>query len=167
MKEKLVLKVVEWSMNYGISVGYARGLNEEEKKIYREDILIGIGEFIKLEHINWRQLFNVIDKDQYIGEFLGCSNMVYRITEEQERRLIELNNQKAREKENVQKEEIEEAINIVNKVDEKKVKMLPRKDIRNYLNDYNDLHNEGGEGYLPDVIAEEDYIAAKKLLERI
>ena len=81
-------------------------IKRREKKIYREDILIGIGEFIKLEHINWRQLFNVIDKDQYIGEFLGCSNMVYRITEEQERRLIELNNQKAREKENVQKKKL-------------------------------------------------------------
>ena len=44
--------------------------------------------------------------------------------------------------------------------------LMTRQEKRSYLKKYNDFYNEGGEGYLPEVITKEDVEDAKKILDR-
>lgn len=63
------------------------------------------------------------------------------------------------------KAQIQKALNLVKTVEETNVRTMPRKDIAKYLKEYNDCYNEGGEGWLPQIIASEDYEEAKKILK--
>lgn len=170
MKEKLVLKVVEWSMNYGISINNARRLTEDEKATYADDwkdrILIGVGENIELNNLNSTDLFEVVSNDDdYAGAFLGSHSQCYYLTSENEEKLLKLNEEKGKAKqEKEEREEKENLIDLVKRVEEKRVRVMPRKDIKGYLVYYNNLYNEGGEGYVPEIIATEDYEESKKIL---
>lgn len=165
------IRVVEWAPAYGISIQSARFLTDEEKKDYRADvrdfILVGLGEAIELDHLTHDDLMTVISEDAYMGEFNGCSNMVYKLAADQEKALIALNEKRAKEKaEKEKRERIEAYKTLVKNVEENKVKVLPRNKLKKYLEDYNNLHNEGGEGYLPEVVAEEYYIEVKAYLQQ-
>lgn len=66
--------------------------------------------------------------------------------------------------------EVEHAKKIIEKA-ENTVKnedgsLMTRQEKRSYLKKYNDFYNEGGEGYLPEVIAKEDVEEANKILDR-
>lgn len=61
------------------------------------------------------------------------------------------------------KKVIEKAENTVRNEDGS---LMTRQEKRSYLKKYNDFYNEGGEGYLPEVIAKEDVEEANKILDR-
>lgn len=67
------------------------------------------------------------------------------------------------EEEEKQKE-IKNAKAIIEMVEVDRVRVMPAAKIAEWQTRYNNLHNEGGDGYIPPVIAEEDYEKAKRII---
>ena len=105
-----------------------------------------------LENIVWKDIYNL----KSIGIFLGCNNTVYALDPDQEIRLTNLNKSRAEEK-------------------EKKALLYKLKEAKRILNcslfskwdakKYNNLHNEGGSGYVPEFVTQDMKERAQKLLE--
>ena len=145
----------------------ARRLTESEKSDYadwcKDKMLIGLGEDSDLEYIDWEDL----PKRQCDGQFNGCNNSAWIISKEEVERYKELNAQRESEAlENEKAEEIKEAEKIVEL--SKKVKVCDTNAERIiYLRNYNNVQNEGGYGYLPTVLTEQEVDDAKTLIESV
>lgn len=61
-------------------------------------------------------------------------------------------------------EEIKNAKAIIEMVEVDKVRVMPAAKIAEWQTKYNNLHNEGGDGYIPPVITKEDYEKAKRII---
>ena len=99
------------------------------------------------------------------GSFLGCSNLAYIISAEEQKKLIELNNQKKSEK---QQKEIQEKINFYETAVqncEKQKKLYTEEEAKAKRKAYNNLHNEGGEGYIPHFYTIDEYERFKSQLK--
>jgi|GEM_PF-6156335 len=59
---------------------------------------------------------------------------------------------------------IRKAKEIIFKVEKANIKVVAAKDYMNYIRGYNNLHNEGGEGFTPEVITQEEYNEALAIL---
>lgn len=73
---------------------------------------------------------------------------------------------RAEEKEAAVTEEIENAEQIVAAA-EAQADIPDRAEARRRMKRWNDIHNEGGEGYVPSIISREEYEQAKQKLEKL
>lgn len=168
MEEYLVCEV---AYSYGVSLCNARRFTEEEKKDcadwFKDKGFVKIGDSINLEYISWVDVRDVLKERKDDGSFSGCSNCAYIISEDEWNALIELNKKKKFEKE---KKEIEESITEYRQIVEqceKQEKLYTKEEAVKKRRDYNNLYNEGGEGYVPHFYTIEEYEFAKTKLNEL
>ena len=155
---------VEYAPGYGISLHTARRLTDDEKQSYLPEYqdyrLVGTGNDVDLNNITWISLYEFLGKRAPDGEFAGCNNRAYIITQEQWDALIAMNNgvavNKAEQERSAEIAELKQA-----KAHAEKQMVngeLPGKEeAREKAKRYNDVHNEGGYGYVPHYYYDEEY----------
>ena len=158
------MKVIKSSV-YGIEIIDARRFTEEEKRHYvdsfKEFGFVGIGTEIELENINSGDLPRCPED----GSFVGCYNRAWIISDEEVEAYINLDQERGREKEREEKEaRIAMAKNIISKA-ARQGKVYTKEEAREEAKKWNEIHNEGGEGYVPHFITVDEVERAKRILE--
>lgn len=151
---------VEFAPAYGVSLQTARRLTDEEKARYlpefQDHMMIRTGNYVELPNVTWIDLAGVIGARQIDGEFPGCSNRVYIITQEQWDALLAVEGGYAEQSRAAEIAELEADKAAAERqmvdgnlpaADEVKAKR------RNWIN----TQNEGGEGYVPNWYSKEQY----------
>ena len=148
-------------------IAEARRFTEEEKTKYveafRERGFVTCGEHLRMEGLHWADC----PSRRTDGEVVGSSNFTWIITEEEKAKYIELNKKKLEQE---RKKDIEEQIKywqeIIAKAEAQKC--IPTKEQKKaMLKEYIDTYNEGGEGYVPQIISIETYNNAHEMLSSL
>ena len=170
MEEYLVL---ENAYVYGISLQKARRFTEEEKLNYadwfKERGFVSLGKPVKLNEIKQCDLESIesIDLSKPDGEFNGSSNMSYIINEEVWEALITLNESKRKDRVQKEKQEKESDYKEIVQACEAAPKLYTPEEAKQARINYNNLYNEGGEGYVPHFYTVDEYEWAKKNLAEL
>lgn len=158
---------IEYAPNYNTTICTARRFTAEEKKHYtpefREKGFVGLGDDITLKHIG---LFDLPDREAD-GSFLGCNNFAYIITEAERDEYIRLNAERAAE---VKRKEREAAIKDLRyqiAKAERQRDLPTREEADRRMKRYNDVQNEGYEGYVPYIYSRDEYDTMKKHLAEL
>ncbi len=169
--------VCEWALSYGISLSEARRFTDEEKEKYadwyKEIGFVSLGNNMELENINWRELEVILGRplNESDGSFQGCDNQAYIIDQSQWDALVSLNEKKGKElKEKKIADEKESARKYVERAEkymESGQKLMTSEEYRAWARNYNNIMNEGGEGYIPDLPTKEAYEASKEFIESL
>ena len=169
--------VCEWALSYGISLSEARRFTDEEKKEYadwyKEIGFVSLGNSMELENINWRELEVILGRplNKSDGSFQGCDNQAYIIDQSQWDALVSLNKKREKElKEQKIADEKESARKYVEWA-EKYMKsgqnLMTKDECQKWARNYNNVMNEGGYGYVPELPTKEAYEAAKNYIESL
>ena len=141
--------VIENARAWGISICNARRFTDEEKQHYadwyKEIGFVGVGDHIKLSMLKWSDMPN----RKSDGSFVGCDNQAWIITEEEKTWFIRLDAERKaeaeREKIAINRAYYEDVIKRANR----QPKLYTREEAKRLAKQYNDVANEGGEGYVP------------------
>lgn len=145
------------------TVGLARWATVEEEANYNHANVFDLAkaiEAIPLEDITFEDVQKVITTSNNDG-FL-YNDALYVITNEQKQALLNYNTKEILEKENKQINYYKELIKNI-----EKHKLYHAQEVRKMKKQYNDIHNEGGEGYIPHFYTFEEYEYAKKQLAKL
>lgn len=145
------------------TVGLARWATVEEEANYNHANVFDLAKAIEqtpLEDITFEDVQKVITASDNDG-FL-YNDALYVITNEQKEALLNYNTKEILEKENKQINYYKELIKNI-----EKHKLYHAQDVRKMKKQYNDIHNEGGEGYIPHFYTFEEYEYAKKQLAKL
>lgn len=145
------------------TVGLARWATVEEEANYNHANVFDLAkaiEAIPLEDITFEDVQKVITTSDNDG-FL-YNDALYVITNEQKQALLNYNTKEILEKENKQINYYKELIKNI-----EKHKLYHAQEVRKMKKQYNDIHNEGGEGYIPHFYTFEEYEYAKKQLAKL
>lgn len=145
------------------TVGLARWATVEEEANYNHANVFDLAKAIEqtpLEDITFEDVQKVITASDNDG-FL-YNDALYVITNEQKKALLNYNTKEILEKENKQINYYKELIKNI-----EKHKLYHAQDVRKMKKQYNDIHNEGGEGYIPHFYTFEEYEYAKKQLAKL
>lgn len=145
------------------TVGLARWATVEEEANYNHANVFDLAKAIEqtpLEDITFEDVQKVITTSDNDG-FL-YNDALYVITNEQKEALLNYNTKEILEKENKQINYYKELIKNI-----EKHKLYHAQDVRKMKKQYNDIHNEGGEGYIPHFYTFEEYEYAKKQLAKL
>lgn len=162
---------LEYAYSHGFSIQHARRLTDEEKQHYKPEyqdlILIGTGDNIDLPYIRWDDpLVSDILHRPEDGEFPGCSNTARIISEDEESQLLLLNDKKRAAREAAERES--EIINLRRVIAACEIHHLyTLEEAVAARKQYNDIHNEGGEGYVPHFWTVDEYERAKRRLAEL
>lgn len=168
MEEYVVCEVAD---NYGILLAHARRFTEEEKRQYSDDWknygFIKLNSDIELPALCWHDINFFLGNRKPDGSFKGYSNSVFIVTEKEWDALISLNNKKFAEKQIKEKQEkIEFYENIVSAC-ERQGKLYTPEEASKKAKEWNDIQNEGREGYVPHFYTIDEYENAKSKLEEL
>lgn len=147
----------------GITLQSARRLNDEEKTHYNADwqdyIFISLGNRIYLSNLTWQDVKQW--STPYDGAFNGCENKVWIINQAEWDYYVALNASRTAEKEATSRSErlaMLQARKTAIEAQRAREGSLPTKDeAKARMAAYNNVYNEGGEGYVPMVYSQEDY----------
>lgn len=145
------------------TVGIARWVTVEEEANYNHANVFDLAKAIEetpLEDITFEDVQKVIttsDKDGFL-----YNDALYVITNKQKEALLNYNKKEILEKENKQINYYKELIKNI-----EKYKLYHAQDVEKMKKQYNDIHNEGGEGYVPHFYTFEEYEYAKKQLAKL
>lgn len=145
------------------TVGLARWATVEEEANYNHANVFDLAKAIEqtpLEDITFEDVQKVITASDNDG-FL-YNDALYVITNEQKEALLNYNTKEILEKENKQINYYKELIKNI-----EKHKLYHAQDVEKMKKQYNDIHNEGGEGYIPHFYTFEEYEYAKKQLAKL
>lgn len=145
------------------TVGLARWATVEEEANYNHANVFDLAkaiEKIPLEDITFEDVKKVVTTSDNDG-FL-YNDELYVITNEQKEALLNYNTKEILEKENKQINYYKELIKNI-----EKHKLYHAKDVEKMKKQYNDIHNEGGEGYIPHFYTFEEYEYVKKQLAKL
>ncbi len=148
---------IEYSPAHGVTISNARRLNEEEKthyvEWYQDYGFIAQGDAIELPHIGWEDM----PARPADGEFQGCNNQAWIITEEEAEsyKRIEAERVKEEELERIRKH-VEECKQIVEACEHGYI-VDNEEQAKRRATEYNNVHNEGGEGYVPTWYTHSNY----------
>lgn len=169
MKRYLTIKA---SMVDGVSLQIARRLTEGEKQKYRpeyrEYMMVSLGNSINLNNISLHDIQSLLGRTNPDGEFAGCSNRVYIIDQDQWDKLIEMDAADADRKAKAQTaEKIKHLMALKSKAESQMHdgKLPTKEEAARKAKAYNDLHNEGGYGYVPHYYTQDEYDAICKALK--
>ena len=155
-----------------LSLQKARRLTEEEKKDYvpecAESHFIGTSNHIVLEELHYSDVHKVIPKDKKSdGSFRSC-DPVYIITQEEWDALIVLN-EKLKNERLIKKvkSDIEWYEQFVARCEESKKhgRLYTKEEAAIQRKRYNDIYNDGSEGFVPHFYTVDEYERAKIKLE--
>lgn len=145
------------------TVGLARWATVEEEANYNHANVFDLAKAIEetpLEDITFEDVQKVIttsDKDGFL-----YNDALYVITNKQKEALLNYNKKEILEKENKQINYYKELIKNI-----EKHQLYHEQDVEKMKKQYNDIHNEGGEGYIPHFYTFEEYEYAKKQLAKL
>lgn len=145
------------------TVGLARWATVEEEANYNHANVFDLAKAIEqtpLEDITFEDVKKVITTSDQDG-FL-YNDALYVITNEQKEALLNYNKKEILEKENKQINYYKELIKNI-----EKHQLYHAQDVEKMKKQYNDIHNEGGEGYIPHFYTFEEYEYAKKQLAKL
>ena len=137
---------------------------EERKDAWGNDIVMYRGEQV-YDFFEKPDLESLLMID---GDFWGCAHLVYAMSDEDYAHLVaadQLAIEKQRAKE--MEERACDLQRIIARFDEQKAKPETFNDAREAVRRYNDLHNEGGYGYVPRIVSREERDAAEIELAKI
>lgn len=166
MKEYLVC---ETNLVYGNQLAKARRLTEEEKTHYvprfREIGFVRVGDSVSLEYLSLHQIREVLGKRDGDGRFVSSSADVYIISQDEWNKMIKMNEEQGISK---KKKDLEDKIKdlqcTIDRCESAK-KLYTREEAQTERKRYNDLFNEGGEGFVPHFYTVEEYEWAKENLK--
>lgn len=148
-------------------VGLARWATVEEEANYNHANVFDLAKAIEqtpLKDITFEDVQKVITTSDNDG-FL-YNDALYVITNEQKEALTNYNTNNKIKKEKAQlTEEIYYYKKVIKECENHK--LYHKEDIKNIKKQYNDIHNEGGEGYIPHFYTYEEYEYAKKQLSKL
>ena len=155
---------IEYAGAYGTSLQRARRLTDSEKSHlrpeYRDYMFVGIGDRINLKYIGWQDMPGRAPD----GEFNGCSNRAYIITQSEYDDYIQLNAEREAAREARKREERRAMyLNIINMA-QRQGGAMTADEARAARKRYNDLYNEGGEGFVPRYITVDELATAEAWL---
>lgn len=145
------------------TVGLARWATVEEEANYNHANVFDLAKAIEqtpLEDITFEDVKKVITTSDQDG-FL-YNDALYVITNEQKEALLNYNKKEILEKENKQINYYKELIKNI-----EKHQLYHAQDVEKMKKQYNDIHNEGGEGYIPHFYTFEEYEYVKKQLAKL
>lgn len=149
------------------TVGLARWATVEEEANYNHTNVFDLAKAIEqtpLEDITFEDVQKVITTSDNDG-FL-YNDALYVITSEQKEALINYDtNNKIKKGKAQLTEEIYYYKKVIKECENHK--LYHKEDIKNIKKQYNDIHNEGGEGYIPHFYTFEEYEYAKKQLAKL
>lgn len=146
----------------------ARDLTDEEKKHYtqeaRNSVFIGTGKTIQLDYLTLEDM----PRRSEDGEFNGCYNRAWKISQDEWNRYIELNeSRKAEMKESDRKACIEN----LKKMKEQAERQAQHnggfpsaEEAKLRIAEWKNVQNEGGEGFIPHIYSKEEY---RKICEKL
>lgn len=156
--EQLVKTICDASQ-YGISLKVARRFTEAEKPKYaewfRELGFVGMSHEQEptLEHLRWTDMPKRPDD----GSFCGCNNKAWIISEEEWNEYISLNERRAKEYAEKKRNENISALTAKKEYMETLKELPTRTEAAQLAKQYNDINNDGGEGYVPHFYSKEEY----------
>ena len=163
--------VLEHAYSYGFSICEARRLTESEKSKYadwyKELGMVSVGDHIDLPYIQWNHpLVSEILHRPEDGQFNGCGNTVRIISASEKEQLIALNAQiEAEKKAEERANEIAYLRARLKKLESSK--LYTDEEAKAAKKCWNDLQNEGGEGYVPDYPTYAEYDSIKSRLSEM
>ena len=161
-----VFLTIEDASGYNATLQKARYLTNSEKEGYADwckDIMMtsSVEDNIDIPEITWRDM----PKRQSDGQFNGCNNRVWIITQEEWDSYISINAQRAKEKAKKKKQEEIEYLERAIRQAESQKDLPTKEEARRRMKVYNDIHNEGGEGFVPHVYSKEEHQNLRERLE--
>lgn len=166
------MKVLEYAPFYGLFLNNARRFTDEEKQScadwFKDYGLCGIGECIELANLQWNtpEVHEILTRRR-IGAFKGCDNSCYEINDQEWDMLVNLENIAAHDK---RVKDLEQAIQSLREIIsecERQGILYTDEEARRMRKVYNDVNNEGGEGFVPHFYTKGEYESAKKCLDKI
>ena len=156
--------VIENAPAYGVSICTARRFTDEEKQHfadwYKDIGFVGMGDHIMLRTLKWSDM----PKRNSDGSFLGCDNQAWIITGDEKSYFIQLDAERQAEAEQAKIAEDRAYYEDVVKRASRQPKLYTREEAKRLAKQYNDLYNEGGEGYIPHYYTIDEVEAAKQWL---
>lgn len=154
---------------YNIQICVGRRFTEEEKthyaEWYRDYGFMGVPNEpkITLPDLTWEDS----PKRDADGSYLGCENRAWIITEAERDYYVQLNAERSEER---KKKEISERIacwkGLIEKA-ERQPDIPTREEVQRRIRAWNNVQNEGGDGYRPLIISREDYDFAVEQLREL
>ena len=158
--------------NWNIMVCEARRFTEDEKKGFREWFakigLVAIGDMIDLKEIDWRDdLVKEICDRPSAGAFCVSSGTSWEISESEKSKLIARNSEYKAEK--IAKEKERRILELKRALERCSRARLysSRSEAVAAAKRYNDINNEGGEGYVPHFWTVQERDSMMKELEEL
>lgn len=143
---------------------------EEEKAQHyagwADGLIIGTGNSVPVPYVKfWDIPSEWKTRDHWA--LLGCYNRCYEISDEEWNWVISLNAQReAEKKEKERQEDIEWYQSVIRKAERQPDIPTPEEAARRRKR-WNDVYNEGGYGYVPDIIDSARYARAKQRLQEL
>ena len=159
------------NLMHGVFVTKARRLDEEEKthyaKWFREIAFVATEKLIELDYVKCEDVFELLKNREKDGQILSDSGMAYIINQEEWNELLRIEKERREKKEEEEKQEqIKECIETIEKC-EAAEKLYTLEEAKQERSKYNNLYNEGGEGYIPHFYTIEEYEFAKSKLDEL
>ena len=163
------MTVLEHAYSYGFSIAEARRFRDDEKQNYaewfREIGMVSLGRDGTVD-LPFVSLDDALVKDTLNrpadGEFLGCSNAAWIISATEKDQLLALNEQ------NEAKKKAEEIAYLRTRLKElESAKLYTEEEAEAAKNRWNDIQNQGGEGYVPHYPTFAEYESIKNRLSEI
>lgn len=141
----------------GITLRAARRLTDAEKASYKPEyqdrMLIGAGEHIALPHVTWRDML----ERPCEGEFPGCSNQAWVITQEEWDAFLQLDaSRSAGAEEQAEADEVAE-LEAQKSRAEAQQDLPTAEEVARRIQEWINTQNEGAEGYVPHVYTRDEY----------
>lgn len=148
----------------------ARLPTEEEKAQHRagwaDGLIFGTGNRVPVPYVKYWDIPAEWETRDYWA-LLGCGNRCYEISDEEWNWLLSLNAQReAAKKEKERQEDIEWYQNVIRKAERQPDIPTPEEAARRCKR-WNNVYNEGGYGYVPDIIDSARYARAKQMLQEL
>lgn len=177
------MKAFEWAHSYGYYLHDAEvmSMQEIQERHLREELcgslLVGLGKSIKLADLKWSDPFveDIIGYERPDGSinprkfysFLGCDNQAVEVTQEEWDELIRRNNvYKAEREARERQKRIEDLRYLIAKA-ERQTSIPTPAEAKKMRERWNNLHNEGGEGFVPWIVDNVAYNSAKAELKQL
>lgn len=165
------MKVFEWCYTLDNTLHEARRPTEAEKKRYSadwaENMIFGVGDHIKLPYVSSNDIPHEWWKTRTIWHFNGFGNQCVEVSDEEWDQLLALNAQREAEKKDQERQEQIRRCQTVIRVAEQQQDIPSPEEAARRRKVWNDIYNEGREGYIPTIIDSARYASAKKRLQEL
>lgn len=165
------MKVFCWFYCYDNELIIARRPTEEEKARYadwaKEAIIFGTGESIELKYVKNTDIPSEWWTDRKYWTLPGSGNQAIEVSDEEWDMLLALNRQREKEVEAKKRQEKIQGLQEYIAKAEKQKSIPTPEEAKCLRKQWNDLYNEGGEGFVPTFINTEQYTRAKEQLAEL